>query len=206
MYFFMRMLELILVGLMTAWWLNNISEALKHTHRAVRSLDPKQVWLTFIPGFGLVWAFIINTKVSESLAREYRRRGWQSDESRPGFEIGAVAAVVGCIYQLQFFFTLLIPFLSFVCAIILAGVMYRHADRLTAFRERLENEPDPSMHQPQPFYPQQWPQNYPPQYPQNYPQQWPQNYPPQWPQQQVHYPPPTPDNNQQWAPPHQQNN
>jgi hypothetical protein len=235
MYFMMRLLEVALLVGMTAWWLNAVSAALNRVHRSVRSSEPNQVWLTLIPGFGLVWAFIMNTNVSESLAREYRRRGWHSDEARPGFETGTITAVLACIYQFQVWFTLTLPFISFLVAVVLGGLMYRHADRLNAFRERLDKEPDAAFvpNQQQPVWPQPYPQQYPPPPPQQWPpvppqQQWPpvppqQQWPPappqptwppqpppQWPQPPANpysgYQPPPPDDNSRWMPPENQNN
>jgi hypothetical protein len=222
MYFMMRLLEVALLVGMTAWWLNAVSAALNRVHRSVRSSEPNQVWLTLIPGFGLVWAFIMNTNVSESLAREYRRRGWHSDEARPGFETGTITAVLACIYQLQVWFTLTMPFISFLVAVVFCGLMYRHADRLNAFRERLDKEPDmPYVPEPQqPVWPQQYPPPPQPQWPPVQPQQqwppappqptWPPQPPPQWPQPPANpysaYQPPPPDDNSRWMPPENPNN
>lgn len=195
MYFLMRLLEASLVIGVTVWWLNNIATALGKVHPQVRSGQPGQVWLTLIPVFGLVWGFIVNTQVSESLAREYRRRGWDSDEARPGFEIGTMTVVIACLYQFQLYFTTAIPFVSFVCAIVLGGAMYRHSDRLNAFRERLDDAPDVAIPVPPPTPPPAWP-------PQNYPQQPWGAPPPQWPQQPYPPQPQWPANPQtNWGPP-----
>ncbi|MCU0431971.1 MAG: hypothetical protein MUC87_00795 [Bacteroidia bacterium] len=192
MYFLMRLLEASLIIGVTVWWLNNIAMALSKVHPQVRSGQPGQVWLTLIPLFGLVWGFVINTQTSESLAREYRRRGWDSDEARPGFEIGTMTVVVACLYQFQLYFTIAIPFVSFVGAILLGGAMYRHSERLNAFRERLDEAPDAVPNIQAPASPPVWPQQ-----PQ---QQWPNQ--PQWPgePQQTQWPaPPPPQTN--WPPP-----
>ncbi|MCA6362115.1 MAG: hypothetical protein IM638_03705 [Bacteroidetes bacterium] len=202
MYFLMRLLEASLVIGVTVWWLNNIATALGKVHRQVRTGQPGQVWLTLIPVFGLVWGFIVNTQVSESLAREYRRRGWDSDEARPGFEIGTMTVVIACLYQFQAFFTTAIPFVSFVSAIVLGGAMYRHSERLNAFRERLDEAPDVAMPPPPP---PAWPQQ---QYQQPSPwgapppPAWPQQQPPQWPAPpQNNWPPPASDNYTNYQPP-----
>jgi hypothetical protein len=206
MYFLMRLLEASLVIGVTVWWLNNIATSLSKVHRQVRSGQPAQVWLTLIPVFGLVWGFIVNTQVSESLAREYRRRGWDSDEARPGFEIGVMTVVIACLYQFQAFFTTAVPFVSFLCAIVLGGAMYRHSERLNAFRERLDEAPDVAMPPPPPpVWPPQHnqqpsPWGVPP--PPAWPQQ-PYQQPPQWPAPPQHnWPPPPPaDNNYTNNPP-----
>lgn len=212
MYFLLRLVELGAFVGMTAYWLHSMNLALSRIPRSVRSMEPEQVWLTFIPLFGLVWGFIINTRVSESLGREYRRRQWHSDEARPGFEIGAVTVTMACLYFVQYGFTWAIPFISFVCMVILCGAMYRHTARLNAFRERLDEAGPDEVSQLQPEVPpvmQQpvWPQQ--PGYP---PQQWPSGYaqqpgyPTQQPgyAQQPGYPPQQPPVQQappDWIPP-----
>jgi hypothetical protein len=176
---------------MTILWLREMQRSLEACNPVSRSMEPSLVWLTFIPLFGLGWQFACSKRVGDSLAREYRRRSWSNEEDCPGNEQGIVTAVTVClIFILRvFFWNQIHPGLFFVGTVAIGFCMYRHFDRLKAYRERLEKEFDPAMSyglnplvQQQPFYPPQpvYPQwmQYPPPNPQN-------QYPP------VHqYPPP----------------
>ncbi len=130
--------------LMTVLWLRSMHRALESCHKVSRSTEPDSVWLIFIPVFGFFWMFIINTKVSESLAREYHRRGWHSDEDLPGKELGIVACVVVCIVVVLRSVFAIHPGISFIGTFAICFFMYRHMDRLNSFRERLEKEYDPT--------------------------------------------------------------
>src|ERR1051326_3860152 len=94
LFLLLRLIEFGLVLMMTILWLRAMQRTLEVCDPAVRTAQPSSVWLTLIPVFGFVWQFFINTRVSESLAREYHRRGWHSEEDRPGFELGAVACIM----------------------------------------------------------------------------------------------------------------
>lgn len=149
----MLLLEFAALLAMTTYWLSSLQQALESVRPGIRSLNPSQVWLVYIPLFGLIWAFIVNTRVSESLAREYRQRGWSTDEARPGFEIGAIVCVLACLFFVQYGYTFQLPIVSFLLAVFIGGAMYRHSDRINAFAERINNEPlvehiNPAMNAP----------------------------------------------------------
>lgn len=144
LFLFLRLLEGAGFLLMSVLWIRSMYRALESCHAVSRSAEPGSVWLTFIPVFGFFWMFISNTKVSESLAREYHRRGWHSDEDRPGLELGIVAGVTICIVVLIRAIFQIHPGLSFIGTFAMCFCMYRHMDRLNSFRERLEKEFDPS--------------------------------------------------------------
>jgi hypothetical protein len=220
LYLLLRLIEITLLILMTSFWLRSMHRAIEACHPVSRATDPGTVWLTFIPLFGFVWQFIAVSRAGETLAREYDRRGWTREENRPGLETGTIAATLVClVFLLRIFFWIDIhPGLFFLCSIAIGFCMYRHLDRLNAYRERLDKEPDHSVaysHIPfpnlQPQFPpyNQWPQNQPPGYPPFPPAQ------PQWNPSQVNYPDPysqpyppansypPPPNDQRWAPPQQ---
>jgi hypothetical protein len=137
----MLLLELSVLLSMSIYWLLNLQRALVCVRPAIRSIQPKQVWLILVPVFGAIWAFIVNVRVSESIAREYRQRGWNTDEARPGFETGAIVCTIACVFGVQYFYTIPFPIASFVLAVALGASMYRHIDRIQAFCERLDKEP-----------------------------------------------------------------
>lgn len=141
------LLLLIEIGLfitISALWFRSMQRAMAACHPVSRSADPDSVWLNFIPVFGFFWIFICTSRISDSLAREYHRRGWHSDENRPAFELGIVAGVVICICVLIRSIFAMHPGIGFVMTLLMCFCMYRHMDRLNSFRERLEKEFDPT--------------------------------------------------------------
>jgi hypothetical protein len=75
------------------------------------------VWLLLIPGFNLVWQFIVVSNVAKSLGNEFRSRNIQR-EPEPGKSIGLAFCILSvcCI----------IPFLGFLTAIgaLICWIMY----------------------------------------------------------------------------------
>lgn len=210
LYFLLRVVEIGLLVMMTVFWLRAMHRSLEACNPVSRKIEAGLVWLVFIPFWGLVWQFICSRRVGESLAAEYRRRGWSNDEDCPGFEIGVVTGIVVCLITLLrvFFWNQIHDALFFAGTVGIGFCMYRHIDRLGAYRERLEKENAPLVSygqmpvQPNPFLQQNaWPppqanwmhpqqQQHPayPPYPQ-YPNQ--QQMPPGYaPLPQYHYPPP----------------
>ncbi|MEO5644755.1 MAG: hypothetical protein ABIQ40_05425 [Bacteroidia bacterium] len=142
--FFLIFVEIGILILFTVLWFRSMYRAMSACHPVSRSADPDTIWLNFIPVFGLVWQFICVSRVSDTLAREYHRRGWYSDENRPALESGIVTGVVICIaVVVQSLFTIH-PGIGFFITLAMCMCMYRHTDRLNSFRERLEKELDPT--------------------------------------------------------------
>jgi hypothetical protein len=138
------LIELGLFLTMSILWFRSMNRAMAACHPVSRSADPDSVWLCFIPVFGFFWQFICASRVSDSLAREYHRRGWHSDENRPALELGIVAGVVICICVVIRFVVGVHPGIGFFMTLAMGFCMYRHMDRLNSFRERLEKELDPT--------------------------------------------------------------
>jgi hypothetical protein len=141
---FLLLVELGLVIGMTVYWVRSMFLTMQSCHQVSRSAEPETIWLTFIPVFGFVWQFICVKRISDSLAREYHRRGWHSDENHPALESGILASVVVCIVFLVHAFVPMPPGLGFILTLAMLLVMYLHAGRLNSFRERLEKEYDPT--------------------------------------------------------------
>jgi hypothetical protein len=74
-----------------------------------RKMQPRQVWLTFIPLFGLIWQFIIVNRIADSLKMEFALRNIEVDEERPGIRIGLAYCILFCCS--------LIPVLGYLTAI-----------------------------------------------------------------------------------------
>jgi hypothetical protein len=142
---FLIFIEIGLLITMTALWFRGMQKAMEACHPVSRSAEPESVWLTFIPLFGLVWQFVCVVRISDSIAREYHRRGWHSDEDRPGRELGIVAGVVICIaVLLRVFFPGMHPGFGFLLTLAMCLCMFLHTSRLNSFRERMEKELDPT--------------------------------------------------------------
>lgn len=121
------------------WWAATMSRALKACSYQNRQMDPGSAWLILIPVFGLIWQFIAVKKTSESLAQEYHHRAWQSDEGRPGIEIGMITCgVIIIVVLLRILIIDLNPGLSFFATLAICICIYMHRERLIAFTERLE--------------------------------------------------------------------
>ncbi len=125
-------------------WFRSMQRAMTACHPVSRSAEPETVWLNFIPLFGLVWQFVCVGRLSDSIAREYHRRGWHSDENRPALELGIVAGVVICVSFIIRVFVPMHPGIGFFSTLAMILCMYLHTNRLNSFRERLEKELDPT--------------------------------------------------------------
>jgi hypothetical protein len=141
------LLFLIELGILVTFsvrWFMSMKKAMAACHPVSRGAEPDTVWLCFIPVFGLFWQFICVSRISDSLAREYHRRGWHSDENHPGLELGIVAGSIICVCVLLRVFVPLHPGIGFFMTLAMCLCMYRHSDRLNSYRERMEKELDPT--------------------------------------------------------------
>ena len=74
-----------------------------------RRMQPGQVWLSLIPLFGLVWQFIMVSRIADSLRAEFDDRQIQIAELRPGYSVGLAYCVL--------FTCSIIPVLGFLTSI-----------------------------------------------------------------------------------------
>lgn len=79
----------------TALWLVVMQRALEILPPE-QKMPPKNVWLAFIPFFGLYWQFEVVRVVADAMGREYIRRGIIPREPRPGFSSGLSANIMIC--------------------------------------------------------------------------------------------------------------
>jgi hypothetical protein len=66
----------------------------------LRRMSPGQVWMVFIPIFGIIWNFLMVGYIADSLAAELQRRNLPYNEERPGHQTGmamCVCSVCGII-------------------------------------------------------------------------------------------------------------
>ncbi len=95
------------------FYLLTLQNTLKEVQPQNRQMEPGQVWLLFIPLFGLVWHFIIVNRIADSLRAEFQQRQIPLQEDRPGAGIGITHCALNCAS--------VIPFLGSLCA--LAGLV-----------------------------------------------------------------------------------
>lgn len=98
------------------FFLLSLHRALERCAPENRELEPGKVWLCFIPFFNLVWIFIVVSRVSRSLSREFQAR-----HALSGGDCGRAVGLAYCILAV----TSIIPYLGiltglagFVCWIV----------------------------------------------------------------------------------------
>lgn len=75
------------------FYLITLQKLLEQVSPANRQMPPANVWLMMIPLFNLVYMFLMNTYISDSLAKEYNERNITPNEPRPGFNLGLAKCI-----------------------------------------------------------------------------------------------------------------
>ena len=116
----------VLIGItVNVLFLLNQQNTLKAIQPENRLIRPGEVWLQLIPFFSIVWQFIVVTRISDSIKREFE--SWQNDSIlglpdaeaaqllniRPTYDIGIAYCILICCS--------IIPFLGTFAAI--AGIV-----------------------------------------------------------------------------------
>jgi hypothetical protein len=104
----------------TIFFLITQQKTLKSIQPNNRLMEPGMVWLQLIPLFGIVWQFIVVSRISDSLKNEFN--SWANDNSilgdteslnltngRPTYDIGLAYCILFCCS--------IIPFLGFFASI-----------------------------------------------------------------------------------------
>ena len=78
------------------FYLLTLQNTLSKVSPSNRKMVPGQVWLSLIPLFGIVWQFIIVTRISESLRAEFYERQISVPEEKPGYGLGIAYCVLYC--------------------------------------------------------------------------------------------------------------
>lgn len=76
------------------FYLLTLSRTLALCHPQTRLMNPGEVWMVFIPLFGIVWHFIMIGRIADSLAIEFRNRQLHLEEARPGYQLGLWALIL----------------------------------------------------------------------------------------------------------------
>jgi hypothetical protein len=90
------------------FFLLTLQKALSRCEPGSRTMTPGQVWLCLVPIFNLIWPFFVVNALSDSLHREFTRRG-MAEEPQPGRSLGMAVAILGVIS--------IVPILGFVTGI-----------------------------------------------------------------------------------------
>jgi lysylphosphatidylglycerol synthetase-like protein (DUF2156 family) len=80
----------------TIFFLFTLQKALSRCEPGSRTMVPGQVWLCLVPVFNLIWTFFVVNAVSDSLHREFTRRG-MAEEPQPGRSLGMAFAILAVI-------------------------------------------------------------------------------------------------------------
>lgn len=186
------------------FYLTQLQKLLRRVSPDLQKAKPEQIWLLLIPGFRLVWSFMLVTRIGDSLRDEHERRGILEFDTRPGFAIGIAMSCLSVLFRLLLWsdYYLIIG----LVAIALLSCWIVYWVKMASLTTQLVNTGSWQNYTSgaNPYYQQAWPQ---PQWPQhNQPQQhdWQrQGMGQQW--NQAHYPPATPPTPPQWnQPPAQQ--
>lgn len=113
---------------------------LQNTLKAIRpinrKMEPGQVWLGLIPLFGLVWHFIIIRKIADSIYAELTSRQLPSDKE-PGYNIGLVFSILGCITPFNAWLGPLGTFISLIALVF--WILYWA--KISTYKRQLEQLP-----------------------------------------------------------------
>lgn len=96
-----------------------------------RKMPPSNVWLLLIPVFGLIWHFIVVSRMADSISAEAKAKGIPVSEPKPAYGFGLVMCILKCM--------LFLPILHFyagvaalVCWIIYWVKIAEYKNRLRA--------------------------------------------------------------------------
>ena len=79
------------------FYLITLQNTLKVISPENRRMTPSQVWLLLIPLFGIVWHFIMVSRISDSIKSESLLRNIELKNSRPCYTIGLTMCILNCI-------------------------------------------------------------------------------------------------------------
>ncbi len=81
------------------FFLLTLSKALGECHPRNRTMEPGMVWLNLIPIFNLAWKLVTVIRVSETLEREYRYRGWHRRDETYGYGVGLASCIAMFLFM-----------------------------------------------------------------------------------------------------------
>lgn len=105
---------------------------LREVHAVNRRIQPSEVWLQLVPLFGLVWQFIVVSRIADSLRDEFHARSISVNEERPGHFLGMAYCILFLCGILPYI-GLLTILAGFVCWII-------YWVKISGFKNRLRSQ------------------------------------------------------------------
>lgn len=99
------------------FFLMTLQNTIKEVSVENRTIQPSQVWLTFIPLFGIFWQFFMVYKISQSIAAEFAKRNITDQGDKPAYSIGltycsliccSIIPGIGALFALAGFVVLII--------------------------------------------------------------------------------------------------
>lgn len=112
------------------FYLITLSKTLSLCHPQTRSMNPGEVWMVLIPFFGIVWHFIVVGRVADSLSVEFRNRGIQIAEERPGYKLGLWALILPLCG--------IIPVLGILTGLAGIVLLVMYWNRISDYKKQLE--------------------------------------------------------------------
>lgn len=100
------LLLLCLILIPQIFYLITLQKTMELVSPDLRRMSPGQVWLVFIPIFGLIWNFIMIGHIADSLRDEFNRRNFPINEERPGYSVGLWMCILPLVGFIPFIGTL----------------------------------------------------------------------------------------------------
>lgn len=94
----------------TILYLLTLQNTLKAVSEENQKMKPSAVWMMLIPGFGMVWQFIVVKALSDSLKAEYLKRNLPEIENNFAYSTGKTSCIINCCAM--------VPYLGIIAAIV----------------------------------------------------------------------------------------
>lgn len=80
----------------------NMKKTLELLHAKNLEIAPKKVWFLMIPGWNIIYHFIINKKVSQSLYNEFATNRWNTKPINATYNLGIVTGIFNILMLLPY--------------------------------------------------------------------------------------------------------
>lgn len=80
----------------------NIKKTLELLHSRNLTVSPKKVWYLLIPGINIIFHFIMNKKVAQSLYNEFEYNQWNTRPIHAAYNLGIVTGIFNILMLLPF--------------------------------------------------------------------------------------------------------
>ena len=83
-------------------YLISLQRALDRCAPESRTVSPGKVWLLLIPGFNLIWQFLLVDHLARSLHNEFVKRSLAVSDPAPGKTLGTTVAILSVLSLIPF--------------------------------------------------------------------------------------------------------